>query len=72
MNNDQSKVVVIKRYSSLPEAYIDKGLLDNNGIESEVGSESSALPGIDTTTLSVAANDVGRATMIVPDSGANQ
>ncbi|MEG2478815.1 MAG: hypothetical protein RR931_03745 [Mucinivorans sp.] len=33
------KIVVIKRYSSPPEAYIDAGLLRENGIKCQVNGD---------------------------------
>ncbi|CDN30335.1 hypothetical protein BN938_0229 [Mucinivorans hirudinis] len=36
------ETVVVKEYSSVTEAYIDRGLLESNGIDSEINGETWA------------------------------
>lgn len=71
MNNDQSKVVVIKRYTDSNEAYIDAELLRSHGIECSVDGAigGSVLPFIQgQVSLIVAAVEAKEAARIVPGS----
>lgn len=65
-----SKLVIIKRYTSLSLAYIDQGMLESNGVLSSVNNAQvgNMFPGLDMITLSVEEHDLGTALELVEGS----
>lgn len=71
MSTDQSKVVVIKRYTNSNEAFLDAELLRSHGIECSVDGAigGTVLPFIQgQVSLIVAAPDAREAARIVPEA----
>lgn len=68
--DDNSKLVIIKRYTSLSLAYIDQGMLESNDVLSSVNNAQvgNMFPGLDMITLSVEERDLKIALELVEGS----
>lgn len=68
--DDNSKLVIIKRYTSLSLAYIDQGVLEANGVLASVNNAQigNMFPGLDMITLSVQDQDLKTALELVEGS----
>lgn len=68
MKDEKDQIVIIKRYNAPMEAYIDQGMLRENGIECAVdgADTTSMLPYLqDAVTLSVRSQDVTAAEQLL-------